>query len=86
MVMTVDYINRAIKSLARVVSYINDHLMVLLPLSPICILLTVCTRFFRPSHPFLHPFAKTLPPLSPTLHLSVEWQPDFFFFFFTQAH
>lgn len=63
MVMTVDYINRAIKSLARVVCYINDHLMVLLPLSPICILLTVCTRFFSPSHPFLHPFAKSLPPL-----------------------
>jgi len=45
MVMTVDYINSAIKSLARVVSHINDHLMVLLPVSLICILLMGCSMY-----------------------------------------
>lgn len=51
MVMTVDYINCAIKSSARVVSCINDHLMVLLPPSSICIQLMgccMCMRFAAP--------------------------------------
>lgn len=63
MVMTVDYINSAIKSLARVVSYINDHLMGLLPLSLICILLMGCS---------MHYVSPLIPLLNPSPHLFLQ--------------
>lgn len=89
MVMTVDYINCAIKSSARVVSCINDHLMVLLPPSPICIQLmgcSMCTRFATPPIPSLIPLLNpTL--LSFSIGLLACWMAAWIFsFFFTQAH
>lgn len=80
MVMTVDYINSAIKSLARVVSYINDHIMGLLPLSLICILLMGCSMYYVSS---LIPLLNPSPPISFSNAPLVRWMAAWNLFFYT---